>query len=141
MMEQAATARSAGFAGAASTALLALLPKLTCPLCWPAYSAALGALGISFVDYTPYLLPVTAIFVVAAIAALAWRARLRRSILPLAAGAVAGALLLLGKFALDSELVTYGGAGLFLVAAFLPVRFSAPATCGDCGCEQVKEVR
>lgn len=140
MMEQAATARSAGLAGGVSAALLGLLPKLTCPLCWPAYSAALGALGIGFFDYTPYLLPVSVIFVGVAMAALAWRARVRRSILPLATGAVAGLLLLLGKFALDSELVTYGGAGLFLVAAFLPARLSASATCGDCGCEKAKEV-
>lgn len=128
-----ATARSAGVAGGVFTALLGLLPKLTCPICWPAYTAALGALGIGFVDYTPYLLPLTATFVAVAIAALAWRARTRRSLLPLAVGVVAGALLLLGKFALESDALTYGAVGLFVGAPFLPMH-------RKCDCNKAKEI-
>lgn len=140
-MDRASSVRSAGFVGSVSAALLGLLPKLTCPLCWPVYSAALGAVGVGFVDYTPYLLPVTATFIGVAIAALTWKARVRHSLLPVAVGSVAGVLLLVGKFALDSEIVTYGAAALFLAAPLLPVRRFADAPRSDCECGQTTEVR
>jgi len=139
MTARSAVARSASAFGVTSTAAIGLLPKLTCPLCWPAYSAALGALGLGFVDYTPYLLPLTAAFVCVAVAALAWRGHARHSHLPVAVGGAAGALLLLGKFALDSDTLTYGAAGLFLIASFLPIRRGSRTTCGACSCDQAKE--
>ena len=128
-MEHVTASRSAGFVGVGSAAVLGLIPKLTCPLCWPAYTAALGALGVGFVDYTPYLAPVMGGFVVTAIAALALTSRRRQSALPLIAGAIAGALLMFGKFALDSDAITYGAAALLVAAPFLPGRRSRRTAC------------
>lgn len=132
MMEQSAAANSASFLGVATTAALGLLPKLTCPLCWPAYTAALGALGLGFLDYTPYLAPLTAGFVILALVVLAWTSRRRKSALPVIVGALAGSLLLLGKFAMDSDVVTYGATALLVAAAFLPAWRSQQTVCPRC---------
>jgi mercuric ion transport protein len=129
MLNGIAVRRPAGIFGAALTAGIGMLPKLTCPLCWPAYTGALSALGLGFVDYTPYLLPLTALFVAMSLLALGLVARTQRSALPLIAGAVAGAALLVGKFVLSSEVVTYAAIGLFIIAAFLPLRRGARAVC------------
>lgn len=132
MSAPAGTGRAAGILGLTSTAAIGLLPKLTCPLCWPAYTAALSALGLGFVDYTPYLLPLTASFVAVSLAALAWLARARRAVMPLLVGLLAGAGLLLGKFVLDSDGLTYAAVAVFVIAPFLPMRRRAPAMCPDC---------
>jgi hypothetical protein len=139
-MEYTTTARSAGFVGTASTAALGLLPKLTCPLCWPAYTAALGALGIGFVDYTPYLLPLTIGFVALAVMGLAWNSYRRRSAVPVIVGALGGSLLVFGKFALDSDILTYGAVALLVAAPFLPARRQIRAVCERCTSEQPKEI-
>lgn len=91
----------------------ALLPKLTCPACWPAYAALLSSLGLGFVDYTPWLFPATVAFLFVTLALLAWRPR--RGYRPLALGITAGAVVLIGKFAFDSEITVY--AGIVLLAA------------------------
>lgn len=124
--------RSARFLGVSSTVAIGLLPKLTCPLCWPAYTAALSALGLGFVDYTPYLLPLTGLFLAVSLATLALAARIRRNYTPLVAGALAGAVLLVGKFRLDSDVMTYAGIGLFVIAPFLPVLGRSPPACPRC---------
>ena len=138
-MEGGTAAKSAGILGVASSAALGLLPKLTCPLCWPAYTAALGALGVGFVDYTPYLAPLTAGFVILALVALAWTSRRRKSPLPVIVGALAGSLLMLGKFALDNDAVTYGATALLVAAPFLPVWRSQQTPCPRCVPEKPKE--
>lgn len=115
---------------------LALLPKLTCAACWPAYAGLLSAFGIGFFDYTPYLLPLTAVFLALTLAALGYRARDRRGFAPLALGAFAATIVLIGKFQLDSDAALYAGVSL-LVAASLwnawpkAVRGSCPACVPD----------
>ena len=112
---------------------IALLPKLTCVACWPAYAGLLSALGVGFVDYTPYLLPATAAFLLLTLVALAYRAHARRGYAPFALGVIAAVIVLVGKFALDSDTALYGGIAL-LVAASLwnawPARTSA--ACEQC---------
>jgi hypothetical protein len=134
-----AVSHSAGALGIAASAGIGLLPKLTCPLCWPAYSAVLGALGVGFIDYTPFLLPLTSLFVAVTLAALAWTSRARRSVWPLATGAPAGAALLMGKFAFDSEAIVYAAVGLFVAAAFVPVRRRPGQACAACASPPAKE--
>ena len=95
---------------------LALLPKLTCAACWPAYAWLLGALGLNFLDYTPYVLPLMVVFLAMAVVSLAYRARTRHGYGPLLAGTIAATLMLAGKFAFDSDIATYAGAGLLTVA-------------------------
>lgn len=96
---------------------VALLPKLTCPLCWPAYAGILGATGLTFLMKDAWLLPITALLLLAALAALAWRAPSRRGYGPALAGLGASALILLGKFAVESDPLTYAGAAALVAAS------------------------
>ena len=96
---------------------VALLPKLACPACWPAYAGLLSSLGIGFIDYTPYLLPLTSFFIIIVIASLAYKARQRRGFKPLLLGLAAAAILLLGKFAYDSDGIMYAGLVLLVLAS------------------------
>jgi hypothetical protein len=132
MNGDAASNRSAGMLGIFPAAAIGLLPKLTCPVCWPAYTAVLSGLGVGFVDYTPYLLPLTALFVAVSIGAFALTARARRNFLPLLVGVPAGAVLLFGKFALDSDILAYAGIGLLVIAPFLRWRRRDQASCSQC---------
>lgn len=112
---------------------IALLPKLTCPLCWPAYAALLSALGIGFINYTPFLLPLTAGFLFLTLIMLAYRANNRRGYRPFALGTVATAIVLIGKFAFDSDFALYGGITLLVGASLWnawPIR--AQVACSAC---------
>jgi mercuric ion transport protein len=66
---------------------------------------------------TPYLLPLTVICLFLALAALAFRANRRRGYGPFILGAVAAALLMLGKFVLDSNVAVYGAIASLIVAS------------------------
>lgn len=117
-------ARGAGptEAGRLNAALLpsvgaAVLPKLTCPACWPAYSGLLASMGVGFVNYTPYLLPLMATFLAVSIATLAYRAPRRRGYGPLILGLAAAALVLAGKFALESDPVMWAGLAVLVAAS------------------------
>lgn len=110
---------------------LAALPKLTCPLCFPAYTAALGALGLEFVDYTPYLLPLTVVFLAVALAVLANQSRRTGIRYPLLLGIAASAVVLFGKFQLESDWLTTGGIVLLIVAVFFGSR-AKPASSVSC---------
>jgi hypothetical protein len=95
----------------------ALLPKVACPACWPAYAGVLGALGLGVLMDTAVLLPLTATFLLLAVGALGFRARARRGYRPLALGIVAAAIVLLGKFAFESDGAMYVGLGILVVAS------------------------
>lgn len=112
----------------------ALLPKLTCPLCFPAYAAILSALGLEFVDYTPYLLPLTAAFLAVAVIVLALQTRRTGNVYPLLLGIAASAIVLTGKFHIDSEWLTIGGIALLVAAIFLGNRAKSTAmvSCPAC---------
>jgi hypothetical protein len=110
---------------------VALLPKLTCAACWPAYTAFLSALGVGFVDYTPYLLPVMTAMLALTLATLAYRARSRRGYGPLVLGALASAVLLAGKFALDLDVALYTAVPMLLGASLWNAW--PPRRAGSCG--------
>ena len=107
---------------------VSLLPKLTCPLCFPAYAAVLGALGLEFVNYTPYLLPLTAAFLVLVLAVLALRFRKNGDVRLVVLGVAASTLVLIGKFHLESDWMTFGGILLLVAAVFLSGRAKSNAT-------------
>jgi len=111
----------------------ALVPGLTCPACWPGYAAALSALGLGFIPTTPYLLPLTVGFLGVALVALAVRAETRT---PLAIGVAASVIVLMGKFVLDSNPVTYMGAGLLVAASLSITRVRHAAPCSACAPEK-----
>ena len=95
----------------------ALLPKLACPACWPAYAGLLGSLGLGALIEARWLLPLTASFLVIAVGALAFRAGRRRGYAPFGLGLVASAVVLGGKFAIDSAGATYAGIALLVGAS------------------------
>ena len=107
---------------------LALLPKLTCPLCFPAYAAVLGALGLEFVNYTPYLLPLTAAFLAVAVVVLALQARRTGIVYPLVLGIAAAALVLTGKFHVESDWLTTGGIVVLVASVLLGSRTRSAST-------------
>lgn len=98
-------------------ASMALLPKLACPACWPAYAGFLSAMGLGFVNYTPYLLPMTIAFLLLAALSLGYRAKYRRGYGPLLVGFFSGAVVVVGKFILNSEPALYAGIGLLMAAS------------------------
>lgn len=110
----------------------ALLPKLVCAACWPAYTALLGTLSLEFANYTPYLLPLTGVGLVVAVGSLGLLARKRRRIEPVLLGVTAAVAVIVGKFALESDPILYGGIGVLMIAALVPWRSKARArTCCD----------
>ena len=74
-------------------------------------------MGFVFLLNTVYLLPLTALFLVVAVGALAFRARRRRGHAPFCVGLAAAAILLIGKFALESTPALYGGITLLFGAS------------------------
>jgi hypothetical protein len=97
---------------------VSLLPKAACPACWPAYAGLLSSLGLGFIPLsTKYLLPLTAGFLIVAVAALGFRARQRRGYFPMLIAVLASAVVLYGRFALESSLVMYAGLATLLAAS------------------------
>lgn len=113
---------------------VSLLPKLTCPLCWPAYAALLTTLGLGFLISARYLFVVTTGFLLISVAALAFRAGHRRGYGPAALGILASAIVLLGKFSMESNAVMYSGLAVLVIAYVWntwPRRFAA-GRCPQC---------
>jgi len=96
---------------------VSLMPKLICPLCWPAYAGLLSTVGLGFLVNASNLLVVTAAFLILAVSALAFRARRRRGYGPAIAGLAAGALIVFGKFYLESPATVYAALGILITAS------------------------
>ncbi|RJP21195.1 MAG: hypothetical protein C4529_08000 [Deltaproteobacteria bacterium] len=113
----------------------AFLPKLACPACWPAYAGLLSSVGLGFLLDTAYLFPLTAAFLVLAVGALAFRAGTRRGFGPFTVGLGAAAVVLVGKFAFDSNTAMYVSIGLLVAASVWnawPKRKSEVGSCPKC---------
>jgi len=96
---------------------LAFLPKLVCPVCWPVYTTLLSSMGIGFVNYTPYLMPLTFVFVLVAVGTILYRAKTRKGYGPFVVGLFASIILLLGKFAFNSDSALFVGVGFLVIAS------------------------
>ena len=94
-----------------------LLATLACPLCWPMYAGVLAALGVGGVTYSTLALPLGVGFLVLAVASLWYRASQRRGYRPLLLGIAGAGLLLAGELAIGSEVVTFSGVGVLIVAS------------------------
>src|SRR5712692_7411143 len=86
-----------------------ILPKLACPFCWPAYAALLSSVGLGFLISTAYLLPITVAALIVAVAALGFRAKERRGYGPFLFAVPAAAVVVIGKFVLESHPMMYAG--------------------------------
>jgi hypothetical protein len=119
---------------AAPGIVLSALPVGACPACWPVYASILSALGATFLLSSAYLLPLTAVFLVITVVTLGFRASARRGYGPLALGIAASGGVLIGKFSLASQLVTYAGTALLVFSALWNAwpRRVAAAHCPKC---------
>lgn len=138
-------ASSTGRVRSAATSLPALgallLPVGTCPACWPAYAGFLSSLGLGFLLYEEYLLPIAATLLVVAVGTLLYRAGDRRGYGPFLLGVAASMIALGGKFALESDLLLYGGFGLLTLAAVWnswPKARERPPACNSCASQKVE---
>lgn len=95
---------------------IAFLPKLICPACWPAYAALVSAMGLPFLLETRFLLPLTVVALGLIVGLLAWRASRRRGHGPMLLGIAAAAVVLIGKFAYNSNPAAYIGASVLFAA-------------------------
>src|SRR5260370_1276844 len=77
----------------------------------------LTSVGLGFLISTPYLFPLTVAFLAVAVASLGFRASSRRGLGPLCMGVAAAAVILGGKFYLESTTATYAGVGFLVVAS------------------------
>jgi len=88
---------------------VALLPKLACPLCWPFYSGIVSSVGLGFLISTKYLLPLTVALLIFTLGVLAYHGKQRGRHGPFALGIVGAGAVLIGKFDLQSNWVTFTG--------------------------------
>src|ERR1700744_2464413 len=103
------------FAAAIPAVAMALISHAeVCPACWPLVGGLLSSLGATFLIETRFLLPVMIASLALAIAMLSYR--VRGDYRPFALGILASALILVGRFALDTAPLTIGGACLLLGA-------------------------
>jgi hypothetical protein len=90
-----------GLLGILPSILLAIAPK--CPFCWAAYMSALGSLGISIqLPFQPWLLPLLTGLLAVNLVALLLRARSRGRFGPFYLCLLGGAIIVGGKFAIES---------------------------------------
>ena len=96
---------------------VALLPKAICPLCLPVCFHLLPSLGLGFLLSSKHQFSLTLVLLLMAVSTLAFRAQQRRGLLPFQLGLAASALILAGKFGLDSHSMMYGGVVLLVCAS------------------------
>ncbi len=96
-------------------AALAALPF--CPACYPMYAGIFTSLGLTPLSHTGVQAILTLAFLAVSLAALAFRARARRGYAPLAAGCIASLVVLIGKFGLGIDAMTYSGIAVLVLAS------------------------
>jgi len=74
-------------------------------------------MGLAFLLQTEYQLPLMLIALAAAVGALGYQASQRHGRGPLVTGLLAAGLLVIGRFAVASDPLTYAGAGLLIAAS------------------------
>ncbi len=94
---------------------LAALPF--CPACYPMYAGIFTSLGLTPLSLTGVQATLTLAFLAVSLFALAFRARARRGYTPLAVGCVASLVVLMGKFGLGLDAMTYSGIALLVLAS------------------------
>jgi mercuric ion transport protein len=115
-------------------AIVSALPILACALCWPAYAALISSLGLGFLGSSTYLMPLSGALLAVALIALGLQIR-SKGYGPFGLGLVSVATILPGKFLVGSNLMTYAGVAVLLVASVwsvAPRRSAASASCSTC---------
>ncbi len=94
---------------------LAALPF--CPACFPMYAGIFTSLGLTPLSLTGVQATLTLTLLAVSLAALAFRARARRGYTPLAVGCIGSLVVLIGKFGLGIDAMTYAGIGVLVLAS------------------------
>ncbi len=94
---------------------LAALPF--CPACYPMYAGIFTSLGLTPLSHTGVQATLTLAFLAVSLAALVFRARARHGYAPLAAGCIASLVVLIGKFGLGIDAMTYSGIAVLVFAS------------------------
>jgi hypothetical protein len=97
-------------------AAVSLLPILACSLCWPAYAALLSSLGLGFLGSSTYLLPLIGAFLAVAVGGLALQIK-SAGYGPFVLGLVSASTIVVGKFMINSNLTTYAGVVVLVIAS------------------------
>ena len=84
---------------------------------WPFYSGIVSSVGLGFLISTKYLLTLTIAFLILTFGALAYHAKQRRGYGPFGLGIVGAVAVLIGKFDLESNPVTFTGIVVLVVAS------------------------
>jgi uncharacterized membrane protein YoaK (UPF0700 family) len=74
-------------------------------------------MGLAFLLQTEYLLPLTVVTLLLAVGALGFRAGRRRGYVPFFVGLLAAAVVIVGKFTLASDWMTYAGIACLFAAS------------------------
>jgi mercuric ion transport protein len=114
--------------------VVSLLPSLACALCWPAYAALISSLGLGFLASSVYLLPLTGTLLAVAVVGLGLQIK-SKGYGPFVMGLVSVATILPGKFLIWSNLMTYTGVALLVIASawsLAPRRSADSASCSTC---------
>jgi hypothetical protein len=120
-----------------SSALFAVAPK--CPVCFLAYFGIFGVATASASAYRAWLPPITALWLALTIAMLTFQRRGKRRYGPAIMGFVAALLLLVGKFVVDSQAMTFAGIIALLGAAAWRSRIQQPVPTEGCSrCEELE---
>ncbi len=96
--------------------VVSLLPSLACALCWPAYAALISSLGLGFLASSAYLLPLTGALLAVAVVGLGLQIK-SKGYGPFIIGLVSVATILPGKFLIGSNVMTYTGVALLVIAS------------------------
>ncbi len=94
---------------------LAALPF--CPACYPMYAGILASLGLTPLSQLGVQATLTLALLAISLAALAFRAKARRGYAPLAAGCMASLVVLIGKFGIGLDAMTYAGIAVLILAS------------------------
>lgn len=127
--------KSGGLLAAIPAVAIAVLPKLTCAACWPAYAAIMSSLGVGFFNYTDYLLPIMVVAVAVSLGLMFYKNKVRRGLTPFYLGLVGSLLMLVGKFSLGMDWVSYVGAAVLVGASIwnsIPVKSKTGVDCPAC---------
>ncbi len=109
------------------------LPVLACPACLPALASVLGAIGLTFLTSRTYLLWVNLMALGLALATL-FASRRTNGYAPLTLGTTGAAMIMLGKFALASNVMAWLGVVVLVFASALTMFVRNDATrCDACG--------
>lgn len=113
-----------------ATVMALVAHAATCPACWPIIGGVMSALGVTSVIGTKVMLPLFVGFLLLGMTPLG--AAARRHPGPLLVGLVAAVLMLIGKFVLQTNVLTFGGIAVLASAYFWSYRLGKRQSCSRC---------